>query len=476
MNGKKTLIKFAGLSVLLNFLVKPIWLFFFDRKVQSILGNEAYGNYFSYFNIALIASVLLDFGISYWNNRSMAYQESEQRKMHSAILTIKLFFSLIFLGIGVSITVFSNLKGPALSLFWGAFMLQWFSHWLTFFRSSLSGSQRFGWDAIFSVLDRITAMFGVYWLITNHQLTSAHFAWIQALAYLLSAFLVLLILKKNHFQFKIGASAGTFQRIFKDSFPFFLMVLMMSLYARIDGIMLKEVFHSPESAGHYAAYFRLYEAGIMFPALIAGVLTPLLSRYLGQGQNPFDILQTGASWILIPGISFFALCVSFPIPIFDWVNAENNVTDLATPTMMGLVGWVFLMHAVVYIYGSYLTALGSIRYLVLLAFFACTTTALAHYLFIPRWGIIGAGIATAIGHSLMAIGCTIKSFQSSLIFPGWKKIGIIVLFISIITVLVFWNPFLFEIGAPLLLIVILCLSLALKLLSFGSWKNLVPKK
>lgn len=476
MDGKKTLIKFAGISVLLNFLVKPIWLFFFDRKVQSILGNKEYGNYFSYFNMALIASVLLDFGISYWNNRSMAYQESEQRKLHSALLTIKLFFSLIFLGIGVSITVFSNLKGPALSLFWGAFMLQWFSHWLTFFRSSLSGSQRFGWDAIFSVLDRITAMFGVYWLISNHQLSSAHFAWVQAIAYFLSAFLVFLILKRNQFQFNIGASAGIFKRIFKESFPFFLMVLMMSLYARIDGIMLKEFFHSPESAGHYASYFRLYEAGIMFPALIAGVLTPLLSRYLGQGMNPFTIIQTGASWILIPGLSFFVLCISFPIPIFELVNSGNSFNDPATPMMMGLVGWVFFMHALVYIYGSYLTALGSIRYLVFLAFVSCAATAVAHYFLIPSWGIIGAGIATSLGHTLMAIGCTFKSFQSGLVFPGWKKIGTIVLFLSIITALTIFNPFLFEIGAPLLIIAILFLSLALKLLSFGSWKTLVTKK
>ena len=46
--------------IILNLVVKPVWIFYIDRKVQLIVGNEAYGTYFALFNFTFILSFIAD--------------------------------------------------------------------------------------------------------------------------------------------------------------------------------------------------------------------------------------------------------------------------------------------------------------------------------------------------------------------------------------------------------------------------------
>jgi len=471
LEGKKTLVKFAGLTVFLNFLVKPAWLFLFDRKVQATLGNSEYGAYFSAFNLAFIASILLDLGMSYWNNRALAYDERKQRKYQQAIFTMKAFLSLIFLGFGGCITVISSLKGEALVLFWGAMMLQWFSHWLTFFRSMLTGIQKFGWDAFFSVLDRLLSMAGVGWLVWGGNLSASNFAWIQVAAYALSSVMLLMLLRHFHFRFQFAVQPGVFREIIQASLPFFLLVMSMSLYARLDGIMLDRVFHLPKEAGVYAAFFRLYEAGIIFPSLIAGVLTPLIARHLGQGKSINDILQTGTSWMLLPALWILGALIAYPTEIFEWMYHGETIDETTILNIFPLVGLVFFFHSIVLLYGATLTAMGELKWLIRWSLFAALCSMVLHVFLIPKFGAQGAGIATVLGHGWMALGCFWGVLQKTNLKESLvQNVGRILIFLLGMILFLFWNPLLFELGIFVWFFVLFTLAVILKLLNLRTFQ------
>ena len=476
LEGKKTLVKFAGLTVILNLLVKPIWLFLFDRKVQATLGNADYGTYFSAFNLAFLASILLDFGMSYWNNRALAFDEAKQRKYQQAIFTLKGFFSLMFLGLGLCLSLLTSLKGDALLLFWGGMMLQWFSHWLSFFRSVLSGIQKFGWDAFFSVLDRLLAMLGVGWLLWDHRISASSFAWIQAASYALSAFLVFLLLRRFQFRWSFSSNPGIFKEILRSSFPFFVMVMAMSLYARLDGIMLDRVFQLPKEAGAYAAFFRLYEAGIIFPTLIAGVLTPLVARHLGSGLSIADVLQTGASWILLPAVGVVGALYSYPQPIFDVVYQGDALPSDLIQALFPMVGLVFFFHSVVLLYGATLTAMGELKWLIFWALGSAVLALLFHVILIPQHGALGAAWATAVGHGCMAMGCfwgVLKKsgLKKELLKKGWR-IGI---FLSLLLAFLYWDPLVFELGLWVWFLMLGLSAVMLRLLDLRTFSLFLKK-
>src|SRR6187549_3815467 len=69
---------FKGLSwlILLNLMVKPVWIFFIDRQVQNITGFEAYGKYFAILNLSLVLFSIADAGLSVMLNQRMALQRN----------------------------------------------------------------------------------------------------------------------------------------------------------------------------------------------------------------------------------------------------------------------------------------------------------------------------------------------------------------------------------------------------------------
>ena len=62
----------VGFLLLINLLIKPIFIFGIDLVVQNRVGPAAYGSYFALFNFAFLFNVLLDFGINNFNQRLVA--------------------------------------------------------------------------------------------------------------------------------------------------------------------------------------------------------------------------------------------------------------------------------------------------------------------------------------------------------------------------------------------------------------------
>ncbi|MCK7538592.1 MAG: hypothetical protein MZV63_50355 [Marinilabiliales bacterium] len=53
-------------------LVKAFWVLGIDRTVQNVVGETAYGSYFSLFSFSVLFTLLLDMGLSGFNNRAVS--------------------------------------------------------------------------------------------------------------------------------------------------------------------------------------------------------------------------------------------------------------------------------------------------------------------------------------------------------------------------------------------------------------------
>lgn len=85
-----------GRLLVLNALVKPLWIFGIDRPVQNLAGTAAYGTYFSLFNLSFVLSFLLDWGLSSFINREIAAAPMTQQAKTGIFFRIKLLLVLVY--------------------------------------------------------------------------------------------------------------------------------------------------------------------------------------------------------------------------------------------------------------------------------------------------------------------------------------------------------------------------------------------
>jgi len=246
------------LLLFLNLLVKPFWIFGVDRTVQNRLGSEEYGMYFAIFNFTLLFNFLLDLGLTNYNNRKVAYEQSLNAQYAQDVLWIKVILSVFYVLIVWMGGVLVGYRGNQLLLLVGVSANQVLSSFITFFRSFISGMQRFALDSIFSVLDKLLVILIMGFLLWTtwfpFQVNVYYFVGAQTIS-LLIVFLIAftLIYRDVSVSFK-SIHLDRIKVYIKEGYPFALLVLLMTLYTRIDAVLLERLL--PD--GHRSAEFMLW--------------------------------------------------------------------------------------------------------------------------------------------------------------------------------------------------------------------------
>jgi len=136
-------------------LVKPFWVFGIDRTVQNVVGAEQYGFYFALFNFSLIFNILLDLGITNYNNRNISQNQEQLTFWFSNILGIRLILGVVYFIASMFIAWLCNYSAAQLKMLMFLTFNQFLSALILYLRSNIAGLQLFKTDSILSVLDRV---------------------------------------------------------------------------------------------------------------------------------------------------------------------------------------------------------------------------------------------------------------------------------------------------------------------------------
>ncbi|MBK8624629.1 MAG: oligosaccharide flippase family protein [Saprospiraceae bacterium] len=271
------------LLLLINFLIKPAYIFGVDARVQNLVGTEDYGTYFAYFNFVFLFQFLNDPGLQTWNAQFVPKNRGNINVHITNLLTTKLVLSfsfIIFALIAGFLAGYHNvllLATIAINLILSTlFML---------IRTTISGLGYYRVDSWFSALDK-----------TLMRLIIGYLAWVssykndfdimllvygQMLAYILSVIISgTYLLGKTQIQFN-HVSKFYILTILRSSAPYVLAILFMTTYNRLDGVMLSKMLNDNNyEAGVYASAYRFYDAANMVGYLFAALLLPMFSANL----------------------------------------------------------------------------------------------------------------------------------------------------------------------------------------------------
>ena len=386
-------------------MVKPFWIFGIDRSVQNLVGAEEYGLYFSLFSFSLLMNIILDLGITNFNNRNISRNPGVVSEYFSRIVPIKFALSFVYAIIvilaGLAVGYTSEQFRLLYLLIFNNFLLSF----ILYLRSNISGLQLFKTDSIISVLDRffmILICSVLLWgNITDSPFRISWFIYAQSISYLLTLFIALVILLKNTGKIFLRFNLKYGMDILRKSYPFALLILLMSFFNRIDSVMLERLLtDGKEQAGIYAQAFRLLDAVVMFAYLFAGLLLPMFSKMLKNQEPVGPLVSLSFSLLIIPAITLVIVSAFYGKELMALLYHEH--VDISSRIFMRLI-FAFLFISTTYIFGSLLTANGNLRQLNILAGITVFLNIGLNLLLIPRFKAEGAAYTSIFSQGFYAV-------------------------------------------------------------------------
>ena len=391
-----------GLLIILNAIVKPIWIFGIDRQVQNLVGTEEYGQYFSILGLSIVFSFLLDWGFTTFFNRQMAANPAVVLKQTGSFLLLKAGLLIIY---GVTIFLIAGLTGIGDStLVIQVILIQILASLFIFFRSVITALQLFKTDAWISVLDKsmVIILCGsmIYFPSQFIPVTINNFLWIQVACLVLAVICAVLVALRNKVNYSLRHHIISINLI-KQAAPYALIVLLMSAHYRADGFLLSELHQNGfYEAGVYASGYRVLDAANMVGYLVASFLVPFIAANSRKKEAVANTVRITRNFLLgyaiIAGLAF--LFFASPIYLFLYRDVTPQGPEVLSLCMASLIGY-----CLVHIYGSYLTAIGKVKEFCWIVLIFLILNLALNFILIPRWGALGSSIAAIISHSLSGL-------------------------------------------------------------------------
>ncbi|MCK4662561.1 MAG: oligosaccharide flippase family protein [Bacteroidales bacterium] len=402
---KKKFVTNLALLLFLNLLIKPFWVFGIDRTVQNVVGAESYGFYFALFNFSLLLNIILDLGITNFNNRNISRNRQLLGKHFSNIIVLKFLLAIVYLFVSIAAALLWKYELKDFKLILFLVFNQFLISFILYLRSNLSGLHMFKTDSIISVLDRaimiIICGILLWGNVTDTPFKIEWFVYSQTVAYLLTMFVTFIIVLSKSGFLKLKFDPKFFIAILKQSYPFALLALLMAFYYRIDSVMLERLLPDGKvQAGIYAQAFRVLDAGAMFALLFAGLLLPIFSRMIKLKEKVNQLLQLSFSLIIVPAVILGVSSYFYSDDII-YLLYKSHIPE--SSKIFGILMPCFIFISTTYIFGTLLTANGNLKALNIMAAIGVVLNIALNLILIPRYFALGSAIACFITQLYAAV-------------------------------------------------------------------------
>ncbi len=385
-----------ALVLVLNLLTKPFWVLVVDRSVQNAVGTEGFGNYYALFNFSFLLNILLDLGITNYNNKNIAQHHFLANKHLSSIIVLRMLLAGLFLVISLSVGFIIGYSAFQIKLLFFLAINQVLIATILYLRSNIAGLHQFKTDSMISVLDRLImiAICGIllWGHITAEKFKIEWYLYSQTAGYALTAFIALMIVIERIKLKKLLWRPVFFIMILKQSYPYAVLTLLMTFYTYIGTVMIERILpNGAEQAGIYASANRLLDASNMIAFLFAGLLLPIFARMIKLRQNVEEMVKLAVSLLIVP-----ALIVAFGSYFYReelmGLLYKNNAGESAD--VFGILMFCFVAMSSTYIFGTLLTANGNLRQLNIMACIGMVINISLNLFLIPKFKATGCASAS----------------------------------------------------------------------------------
>lgn len=412
-----------------SLIIKAFWVLGIDRTVQNIAGEEAYGFYFSLFSFSVIFTLVLDMGLSGFNNRAVSADPSRVKLYFGNVLLLRLALTMVYFAVTLTAAWLMGYSGSQISLLLILMANQFMASLTLWLRSNISGMQYLILDSLLSVADRLMMIVICSLLLwgglTDSPFKIEWFVWSQTVAYFTVMVISFVTVIRRGGVSAIRPDMAVLKGIIVSGLPYAVVVFTMTIYWRADSVLIERLMPDGAiQAGYYAQAFRLFDAFSMIPVMFGGLLLPIFTKEHAAG-NDITPLASMASGMLLAPVGIIAVtAATFPEEILDFLYT-SSVESAVQPFRLLMI--TLIPVGLTYIYSTMLTAAGYIRKLGMITSAALAVNLSLNLLLIPSLAGTGAAAASLAAQLIVASLCIITVYRSMTKVSEPRRVALFIL-------------------------------------------------
>jgi len=240
-------------------------------------------------------------------------------------------------------------------------------------------------------------------------------AWAYFLSYLISVFMGIVFLTKFFDYPGYMIPDLKLQKLFRFSLPLMVTASTVTLLSNIDTVMIGHYSNST-AVGIYNVIYPLAQLMTFVISSFGFLGMPLLSRLHNQNRDDDieNLYRIVTKWQVVFTLPLFMSLIYIPDEVIALTFGEEYI---AGETALSIIALALFSHSVSGPNKNLLTAAGKTRLIMFDNVLVSSLNIILNFLLVPRFGFVGAAIATMLSYSLLNIIYTIQIFMYMDIHP-----------------------------------------------------------
>lgn len=375
------------------------------------LGSEQFGWYVTATGFLQFVGILIDFGFTVTTSNMLSEPDFDKEKLFNTIFTWRFFSALFFFGLSpVLIFLFpyqSEIKWAAAISSVSFFSITVSQVFIGYYRQKLEML----YPTVSEILGRIFLVAGIS-IFANR---AGFFAimLIITLASIISC--VYLWFNFGHVKFSFDKVIS--KALFFKMWPTATSVIFNTLYLQADRVILP-LYVTQSEVGLYGAAYRVLDIVIQISALIMGLIMPLVTFSWSRGliEDFKKRYQLGVDLLVLVLFPIVVGMFVLSDPIMSFIAGEEFVNSgrMLKWLSISVLGTSFGM-----IFGHIILAINKQRQALIIYGSDAVISLIAYFIFIPKYGWVGAAAVTIFSEIYAGILLTIFSIYYSKTFPSF---------------------------------------------------------
>jgi O-antigen/teichoic acid export membrane protein len=385
--------------------------------ITRYLGKDGFGDYSTVLAYFFFFGALADLGLYAISTREISRPGSDEKEILGNVFSIRIVASLLIVAISFLLVFFL----PYSQAVKFGIIISALAYVFSSGYSVLIGlfQKRLAMDKV-AIGELVGKILQVTIIVLAVKLNLGFLAIIWTLLLnMIVSFLIVFLWSRRYIKFRPAFEFPVWKKFLKESYPVGISAVIVFAYFKLDTILLS-ILKTSSDVGIYNAAYKVLENVSFFPAMLVGLVMPIMSRYIFQERKKFELVADKTfKVLLVLTVPLFTGTVFLAGGIIRLIGGAGFSESVLVLQLLA-AAMVFIF------FGNFFTnviiAGGLQKKLMGILLFCAIFNVSLNLFLIPRFSYIGAAVTSSLTEGLVVLLSCFVAWKNLKYFPSLAKI------------------------------------------------------